>query len=116
MQQSTGQGRVAQPFGFRPPDQYVRLSRIRLLPRVTRVAATEQVGDGEPAPKRRWTERGVRGLAGGLSSTTADLPPLPLLPPVSLLPPTPYPLLPLQPYSPRMCPTYRARRPAVVGC
>jgi hypothetical protein len=25
--------------------------------------------------------------------------------------PTPYPLLPLQPYSPRMCPTYRARRP-----
>jgi hypothetical protein len=95
MQQSTGQGRVAQPFGFRPPDQYVRLSRIRLLPRVTRVAATEQVGDGEPAPKRRWTERGVRGLAGGLSSTTADLPPLPLLPP--RVPPTPYTLPPPPP-------------------
>ena len=53
-------GRVAQPFGFALTDPYVRLSRIRLFPKVTPKRTSRHTGMGDPrGGQRKELEHGT---------------------------------------------------------
>ena len=52
-----GNGRVAPPFGFALTDPYVRLSRIRLFPKVTPKPALRGAGMSDP---RRWKGKALQ--------------------------------------------------------